>query len=148
MSADGVAPMSLTTYEEARPWARAIKQRTGMGPRAGVMPPWYVEKNIGIQKFHNDPSLSDAEVAKIANTLRVAGSDGNLQAVVGKHPRLPFEQPGRFELLHMLGVGGRENIRFCARDQLRGQGLCAREIKGDCSHDRRGANPLERWLQR
>ena len=26
--ADGVAPMSLTTYEEVRPWARAIKQRT------------------------------------------------------------------------------------------------------------------------
>ena len=46
---DGVAPMPLTTYDEVRPWARAIKQRTGVGPRAGVMPPWYVEKNIGIQ---------------------------------------------------------------------------------------------------
>ena len=64
--ADGVAPMSLSTYEEARPWARAIKQRTGIGPHAGVMPPWYVEKNIGIQKFHNDPSLSEAEIGKIA----------------------------------------------------------------------------------
>src|SRR5688500_16736832 len=63
---DGVAPMSLRTYEEVRPWARAIKQRTGLGPRAGVMPPWYVEKNIGIQKFKNDPSLSDSEVALIA----------------------------------------------------------------------------------
>ncbi|MGH9140827.1 MAG: hypothetical protein ACRD2I_06760, partial [Vicinamibacterales bacterium] len=40
--ADGVAPMSLSTYEDARPWARAIKQRTGIGPKAGVMPPWYV----------------------------------------------------------------------------------------------------------
>ena len=48
---EGVAPMSLQTYEDARPWARAIKQRTGLGPKAGVMPPWYVEKNIGIQKF-------------------------------------------------------------------------------------------------
>src|SRR5690242_10227659 len=55
---DGVAPMSLVSYEDVRPWARAIKQRTSVGPRAGVMPPWYVEKNIGIQKFHNDPSLS------------------------------------------------------------------------------------------
>src|SRR5512140_3824828 len=52
--ADGVAPMALSTYEEVRPWARAIKQRTGIGPRAGVMPPWYIEKNIGIQQFHND----------------------------------------------------------------------------------------------
>ncbi len=62
---DGVAPMSLVTYEDARPWARAMKQRTGIGPKAGVMPPWYVEKNIGIQKFHNDPSLSDDEIATI-----------------------------------------------------------------------------------
>jgi len=36
---DGVAPMALVTYEDVRPWARAIKQRTGLGPRAGVMPP-------------------------------------------------------------------------------------------------------------
>jgi hypothetical protein len=63
---DGVAPMSLVTYEEVRPWARAIKQRTGLGPRAGVMPPWYIEKNIGIQHYKDDPSLSDAEIAKIA----------------------------------------------------------------------------------
>src|SRR4030081_2610439 len=63
---DGVAPMPLVTYEDTRPWARAIKTRTGIGPKAGVMPPWYVEKNIGIQKFKNDPSLSDAEIAKIA----------------------------------------------------------------------------------
>ena len=46
---DGVAPMSLRTYEDVRPWARSIKQRTGLGPHAGVMPPWYVEKNIGIR---------------------------------------------------------------------------------------------------
>jgi hypothetical protein len=43
--------MSLSNYEEVRPWARAIKQRTGIGPHAGVMPPWCMEKNIGIQKF-------------------------------------------------------------------------------------------------
>src|SRR5215471_19074895 len=60
---DGVAPMSLVTYEDVRPYARAIKQRTSIGPHAGVMPPWYVEKNIGIQKFKDDPSLSDDEIA-------------------------------------------------------------------------------------
>ena len=64
--AEGVAPMSLQSYEDVRPWARAIKQRTSIGPRAGVMPPWYVEKNIGIQQFKNDPSLSDEEIAMIA----------------------------------------------------------------------------------
>jgi mono/diheme cytochrome c family protein len=63
---DSVAPMSLITYEDVRPWARAIKTRTGMGPVAGVMPPWYVEKNIGIQAYQMDPSLSDEEIAKVA----------------------------------------------------------------------------------
>ena len=75
---DGVAPMSLSTYEEVRPWARAIKQRTGIGPHAGVMPPWYMEKNIGIQKFKDDPSLSDLELAKIAKWADSGAPQGNL----------------------------------------------------------------------
>jgi len=75
--ADGVAPMSLSTYEDVRPWARAIKQRTGIGPKAGVMPPWYVEKNIGIQQFHNDPSLSDDEIAMIAKWADTGAPRGN-----------------------------------------------------------------------
>jgi hypothetical protein len=75
--ADGVAPMALTTYEEVRPWVRAIKQRTSIGPRAGVMPPWYVEKNIGIQKFHNDPSLSDDEIAMIGKWADSGAPRGN-----------------------------------------------------------------------
>ena len=65
------------TYEEVRPWARAIKQRTGIGPHAGVMPPWYVEKNIGIQKFKDDPSLSDDEVAKVAKWADSGAPRGN-----------------------------------------------------------------------
>jgi hypothetical protein len=73
----GVAPMSLATYEDVRPWARAIKQRTGIGPHAGVMPPWYVEKNIGIQKFQNDPSLSDEEIATIAKWADSGAPRGN-----------------------------------------------------------------------
>ena len=75
--AEGVAPMSLTTYEEVRPWARAIKTRTGMGPKAGLMPPFYVEKNIGIQKFQNDPSLSEVEIAKIAKWADSGAVRGN-----------------------------------------------------------------------
>jgi hypothetical protein len=74
---NGVAPMALQTYEEARPWARAIKQRTGIGPRAGVMPPWYVEKNIGIQHFQNDPSLSANEIALIAKWADSGAPRGN-----------------------------------------------------------------------
>jgi hypothetical protein len=74
---NGAGPMSLTTYEEVRPWARAIKQRTGIGPHAGVMPPWYMEKNIGIQKYKDDPSLSAAEVAKVAKWADSGAPKGN-----------------------------------------------------------------------
>src|SRR5215204_729789 len=75
--ADGVAPMSLRTYEEVRPWARSIKQRTGIGPKMGVMPPWYVEKNIGIQKYKDDPSLSAEEIAMIAKWADNGAPRGN-----------------------------------------------------------------------
>ena len=69
--------MSLITYEEVRPWARAIKNRTGLRDRMGVMPPWYIEKGIGIQRFENDPSLSDEEVALIAVWADDGAPEGN-----------------------------------------------------------------------
>jgi mono/diheme cytochrome c family protein len=74
---DGVAPMSLVTYEEARPYAKAINQRTHIGPHKGVMPPWYVEKNIGIQHYKDDPSLSEAELARISKWVEAGAPQGN-----------------------------------------------------------------------
>ena len=74
---ESVAPMSLLTYAQARPWARAMKMRTGLGPKAGVMPPWFVEENIGIQHYKNDPSLSDDEIAKIAAWADNGAPEGN-----------------------------------------------------------------------
>ena len=74
---DGVAPMALVTYQDVRPWARAIKQRTSIGPHRGVMPPWYIEKNIGIQQYKNDPSLSDLEIAKIGKWADAGAPEGN-----------------------------------------------------------------------
>jgi hypothetical protein len=66
---DSIAPMSLLTYQQVRPWARAIKTRThlrNVPSSRGAMPPWFIEKNIGIQQFKDDISLTDAELAKIA----------------------------------------------------------------------------------
>lgn len=74
---DGVAPMPLTTYEEVRPWARAIKTKTGLGPRAGLMPPWFIEKDVGIQKYKNDLSLSAEEIARIAKWADAGAPRGN-----------------------------------------------------------------------
>ncbi len=57
-----IAPMSLVTYEETRPWAKAIKERVV----TRNMPPWHLDKTVGIQQFQNDFSLSDQQIALIA----------------------------------------------------------------------------------
>ena len=58
--------MSLIDYSTVRPWARSIKNRTALRDKRGVMPPWFIERNIGIQQFKDDPSLSEDEIAKSA----------------------------------------------------------------------------------
>ncbi|MDE0828399.1 MAG: cytochrome c [Vicinamibacterales bacterium] len=75
---DSVAPMSLLTYEEARPWARAMKSRTALRNERGAMPPWFVEKNIGIQDYKDDPSLSEAEIATIARWADTGAPRGDM----------------------------------------------------------------------
>src|SRR5512140_446738 len=54
------APMALTTYDAARPWARSIKARV----TARTMPPWGADAPHGV--FRNDPSLTQAEIDTIA----------------------------------------------------------------------------------
>ena len=41
---NSIAPMSLITYQEVRPWARAIKDRVA----ARQMPPWHIDRSVGI----------------------------------------------------------------------------------------------------
>ena len=57
----GVAPMSLVTYEEARPWARAIKERVSRRE----MPPFHATGALG--RYVGDPRLTDGEVATISD---------------------------------------------------------------------------------
>ena len=68
-----MAPMSLVTYDEVRPWARAI--RTRVMDRS--MPPWHIDKTIGIQEFQNDISLSEAEIETIAGWVDAGAPRGN-----------------------------------------------------------------------
>ncbi len=74
---EALAPMSLLTYDEVRPWARAIKNRTGLRDKPGVMPPWFIEKDVGIQGFKDDPSLSDEEIRLIATWADNGAPEGN-----------------------------------------------------------------------
>ena len=76
-NADGGAPMPLTSFEEVRPYARAIKTRVSVGPHAGVMPPWFVEKTIGIQQYKGDISLSAEEITRVGRWVDGGAARGN-----------------------------------------------------------------------
>lgn len=73
----GVAPMPLVTYDQTAPFAGLIEYKTGLRDRAGAMPPFYAEKNIGIQHIKDDPSLSDAELAAISTWARSGAPKGD-----------------------------------------------------------------------
>jgi mono/diheme cytochrome c family protein len=73
----GVAPMSLVSFDEVAPFAGLIEYKTALRDRAGAMPPWYMEKNIGIQGYKNDPSLSDEEIAAISTWARTGTPKGD-----------------------------------------------------------------------
>lgn len=68
-----IAPMSLLTYNDARPWARSIKEKV----IRRQMPPWHIDRNVGVTRFKDDPSLSDAEIATIANWVDQGAPEGN-----------------------------------------------------------------------
>ena len=72
---DSIAPMSLLTYEEARPWAKAIRERV----ITRQMPPWHLDKTVGIQKFKNDRSLSDAQIDTIVKWVDAGAPKGELK---------------------------------------------------------------------
>ena len=68
-----IAPMSLQTYQDVRPWARSIKQRV----EQRQMPPWHIDKAIGIQAFKNDRSLSTEEIATVVAWVDGGAPQGN-----------------------------------------------------------------------
>ena len=73
-----IAPMSLIAYEDVRPWARAIKEKTSRAPDDPErMPPWFIETNVGIQQFKDDPSLTAAEIELLAAWVDNGAPRGN-----------------------------------------------------------------------
>lgn len=68
-----IAPMPLLNYQQARPWARAIKEQVILRQ----MPPWFIEKNIGVQHFSNDRSLSEGEIDTIVKWVDAGAPEGN-----------------------------------------------------------------------
>ena len=68
-----IAPMSLMTYKDARPWAKSIRARVA----GRQMPPWHIDKSVGVQKFKNDMSLSDEQLDTILAWVDQGALEGN-----------------------------------------------------------------------
>ncbi|HEX8185283.1 MAG TPA: cytochrome c, partial [Blastocatellia bacterium] len=66
-----IAPMSLMTYKEARPWARSIKEKVA----TREMPPWHADPHVG--QFANDRRLSQKDVDTIVAWVDQGAKEGN-----------------------------------------------------------------------
>lgn len=74
---NSLAPMPLLTYDDVRPYARRIRERTALRDKRGVMPPWFIERDIGIQYFRNDEALSEQEIETIAAWASAGAPEGD-----------------------------------------------------------------------
>ncbi len=72
-------PMALRTYQETRPWAKAIKEAVAKH----AMPPWYA--NTEVDHFSNDRHLSATEVATLTQWADAGAPEGNSADL----PKLP-----------------------------------------------------------
>ena len=66
-----LAPMSLLSYKDARPWAKSIRERVV----SRQMPPWPADPHYG--KFANDTSLSQSDVDTITAWVDQGAKEGN-----------------------------------------------------------------------
>ena len=121
---DNMAPMSLISYEEARPWAKSIASRVG----ARQMPPWHIDKTIGIQKFANDRSLNDDQIETILAWVAAGSPKGDPKDMpppkvwkdeTGLEPGQQVRPAGpRREVARIHDAGGRAG-RVVAADRAR-----------------------------
>jgi hypothetical protein len=93
---DSIGPMSLITYEDARKYARTIKSRVS----ARLMPPWHIDKTVGIQEFKNDRGLTDDQIQTIVRWVDDGTPMGDPKDMP---PPLPAEQPNRWQLADKFG---------------------------------------------
>src|SRR3989454_2685581 len=70
-----MAPMSLVTYEQTRPWAKAIRERI----ITRQMPPWHIDPTVGVQKFKNDMSLTQDQIDTIVRWVDAGAPLGDIK---------------------------------------------------------------------
>src|SRR6059036_3499603 len=110
-SPGGIAPMPLTTYPEARPWAKAIKEEV----IERRMPPWQAVPGYG--EFANDPSLSGRDLDLITAWVEGGAPKGDDKDLT-QLPDFSDEWPlGKPDLI--LGPSGAYTVRAEGEDEYR-----------------------------
>ncbi len=87
-----VAPMSLTSYQEVRPWSKAIREEVV----ERTMPPWFADPHTSTLKFGNDRRLSQKEIDTIVawvNAGAPKGADKDLPPMPQYAPGWTFGEP-------------------------------------------------------
>ncbi|MCG8469572.1 MAG: cytochrome c [Gemmatimonadetes bacterium] len=91
-----IAPMSLLTYRDTYRWASRIREKV----TERVMPPWHIDRTVGIQEFKNDRGLTDEEIETIVAWIdggRVEGAPADLP------PPAEFPDPNAWRLADEYG---------------------------------------------
>jgi hypothetical protein len=81
-----VAPMALTSYQEVRPWSKAIREEVV----ERTMPPWFADPNTSTLKFSNDRRLSQKEIETIVAWVDAGAPKGDDKDL----PPMPKYTPG------------------------------------------------------
>jgi hypothetical protein len=91
----GVAPMALISYEQVRPWAPLIQYKTELRDKMGAMPPYYLERHIGIQQVKDDERLTEEQIGLIAAWVQNGAPMGSPENI----PQVPtFDDSGAWRL--------------------------------------------------
>ena len=88
-----IAPMALDTYEGVRRYSARIRDRVV----SRQMPPWPMDKSVGIQEFKNDISLSEEEIQTIAEWVDAGAPMGDPAEMPVAVEWTAFEEAWRFE---------------------------------------------------
>jgi hypothetical protein len=93
---EGIGPMPLLTYQEARRWAQRIREKVS----DREMPPWHLDPTVGVQAYKNDISLTDSAIETIVSWVDAGAPEGDRSAL----PPLPELRDGsEFSLTAELG---------------------------------------------
>jgi hypothetical protein len=91
-----IAPMPLETYDHVRRYASMIKSRV----EARTMPPWHIDRNVGIREYKNDRSLSDEQINTIVRWVNAGTPEGS---AADMPPAMQWPDPGQWQLASEFG---------------------------------------------